>query len=107
MGFGWYLIVSTRPTTLDKLRNGDGMAQKTLKSGHKPLVYLAVILPILGSGSVSLVCALVLAYARIKGIPESGVPNLNGILISLPALFLWIPISLLLANLVLFCVVPL
>ncbi len=83
------------------------MAQKTPKSKKKPLVYLAIILPILGFGSVSLVCALIVAYSRIKGIPRSGVPNLNGILISLPALVLWVPISLFLTNLVLFCVAPL
>jgi hypothetical protein len=83
------------------------MAQKTLKRGQRPLVYLVVILPILVFGGVSFVCTLILAYSRTKGIPQAAVPKLNGMLISLPALGLWIPISLLLANLVIFCVAPL
>jgi hypothetical protein len=34
------------------------------------------------------------------------VPNVNGLLISLPAFFLWIPGHLLLGNVVLYCVAP-
>jgi hypothetical protein len=58
-------------------------------------------------GSLCVVSGLLHAYSGFKGIPLSAVPNLNGTLMSLPALFLWIPVSLLLGNLVLYCVPPL
>ena len=73
----------------------------------KPIIYLLVILPILGLGGLSLMLGFMKAYAHIHGIRESAIPNLNGALITLPALFLWIPMSLVLANLVLFVVPPL
>ena len=47
------------------------------------------------------------AYARITGASLSSLPRLNGLLISLPALCLWVPIALLFANCVLFAVPPL
>ncbi len=39
--------------------------------------------------------------------PRSAVPNLNGMLIALPAVFLWIPVSLLLSNAILYVIPPL
>jgi hypothetical protein len=74
---------------------------------RKPLIYLLVILPILVGGGVSLVIALVAAFSAIRGVPRSAVPNVNGMLIGLPAFFLWIPASLLLGNVVLYAVPPL
>jgi hypothetical protein len=56
---------------------------------------------------VFVITSLLTGYCRTKGIPLSAVPNLNGILISLPALGLWIPISLVLGNVGLHCVPPL
>jgi hypothetical protein len=76
-------------------------------SKNKPPVYLLVILPILVIGGVCVFSGLLHVYCDIKSIPPSAVPNLNGALISLPAIFLWIPVSLLLGNLVLYCVPPL
>ncbi len=54
-----------------------------------------------------LMAALVELYSRLKGVPRSAIPNLNGLLIMLPAFFVWIPTSLILANLVVYCVPPL
>src|SRR2546423_2831851 len=72
----------------------------------KPLVYLLVIFPLLLAG-VAVVLGLVTLYARMAGISQSSVPRLNGLLIGLPALFLWIPIALVLANCILYAVPPL
>src|SRR5882724_5114728 len=77
------------------------------KSQKKPAIYLLVILPILGIGGISVVIALQSAYARITGASLSSLPRLNGLLISLPALCLWVPIALVFANCVLFAVPPL
>ena len=70
----------------------------------RPLVYLAVILPILVLGGMALVFALLQAFAVVRGVAHSALPNVHGILICLPALLCWIPISLLLSNCVLFAV---
>lgn len=72
-----------------------------------PTLYLAVILPIFVIGAISVVVGLETAYARMTGIRLSSVPALNGILISIPALLLWVPVALMLANGVLFVVPPL
>ena len=77
------------------------------KSQKKPAIYLLVILPILGIGGISVVIALESAYARMTGASLSSLPRLNGLLISLPALCLWVPIALLFGNCVLFAVPPL
>jgi len=58
-------------------------------------------------GGVSLIVALLEAYSRVTGLARSAVPNLNGLLITLPAFFLWIPTSLLISNIVLYWVPPL
>jgi hypothetical protein len=74
---------------------------------RKPAVYLLVFLPIMVGGGVSLMIALVDAYSCVTGVAKSAVPNLNGLLITLPAFFLWIPTSLLIANFALYCARPL
>lgn len=71
---------------------------------RRPPVYLLVILPILAGGGLALVVALTVAFSEIRSVPLSAVPNVNGLLITLPALFLWIPLSLLLGNFVLYVV---
>ncbi|MCE9562108.1 MAG: hypothetical protein K8U57_08640 [Planctomycetes bacterium] len=67
----------------------------------KPVVYLLVILPTLVLGGLAFVTALILAYTQVRGVPRNAIPNLNGMLIGLPALVLWVPMSLLFSNLVL------
>jgi hypothetical protein len=79
------------------------MAQFT----RKPLIYLAVILPILWIGAMALLYFLLNAYHQFSGAPLNAIPNKNGLLIVLPALFLWIPLSLFLSNLVLYVIAPL
>ncbi len=74
---------------------------------RKPFVYLLVLLPILGGGGLLLIAGLIQAYSHVHGVPRSAVPDMNGLLISLPASLVWIPISLFLANLVLWFVPPL
>jgi hypothetical protein len=73
----------------------------------KPAIYLLVILPILGIGGILVIIELETAYASIVGIPLSAIPNLNGFLIFIPAFFLWIPVALLVSNMVLFVLPPL
>lgn len=70
----------------------------------KPKIFLIVILPILTFGAVAVLAGLIEAYSRINNIPKSSIPNLNGFLITLPALFLWLPVALLLSNCVLWVV---
>jgi len=74
---------------------------------RKPFIYLLVILAILAGGSMGLIVTIIEAYSQVKGVAYSGIPGLNGLLITLPALFLWIPISLLISNLVLYSISPL
>jgi len=71
---------------------------------RKPVVYLLVILPILFFGGLALIAGLMVAYSEFKGVPRAAIPNLNGLLISVPAFLVWIPISLLLGNLILYWV---
>ena len=71
------------------------------------MVYLLVILPIFVCGALSIMATLIDMYAARTGVPRSSVPNLNALLISVPAMLLWIPLALLLANCVLFVVPPL
>jgi hypothetical protein len=73
---------------------------------ERPRIYLLVFLPLLLLGG-PVVAALVSGYARFRGIPVSSVPNLNGMLIGLPALIFWIPLSLLTGNYILRIVPPL
>lgn len=90
--------------SLNGLREGASVRDDVPR---KPPVYLLVILPILMVGAFCLVIALMAAFSEIRGVPRSALPNLNGLLIALPAFFLWIPVSLLLGNVVLYAVPPL
>ena len=77
------------------------------RTERKPLIYLATILPIFLAGGIGLPALLTSLYAHGRSIAPTAIPNLNRILITLPAIFLWIPSTLLLANFVLFVVPPL
>lgn len=77
------------------------------KIQKKPAVYLLVILPIFVIGGISAVIGLEAIYTRMAGVSLFSPPGLKGLLISLPVLFVWIPVALLLANCVLFVVPPL
>ena len=54
-----------------------------------------------------LVSALLEAHSHLKGVARSAVPDPIALMITLPAFFLWIPISLIVGNIVLYCVPPL
>ena len=73
----------------------------------RPIVYLAVILPLLSVGGFVLIAGMLAIYSKITGTPPANIHNRNGMLITLPAFFLWIPLSLILSNCVLFVVPPL
>ena len=77
-----------------------------MKSG-KPAIYLLVILPILIVGGVLLPLRLLHYYAASKGIPLAAVQNIPGMLIALPAFFIWVPVGLLISNVVLAAIPPL
>jgi hypothetical protein len=64
---------------------------------RRPPVYLIVILPLLMSGGPVAYFAVAM-YAAAHEIPFDAVPQYNGLLVGLPALFLWLPLALLLAN---------
>jgi hypothetical protein len=76
-------------------------------SRPKPLVYLAIILPLLAGGGFLVVLGLTRVFAASRGIAPAAIPDRNGMLIALPALFLWIPVALLLGNLLLLATPPL
>ncbi len=77
-----------------------------MSTGKKPTVLLMVGFPLLFA-VIFPVAGLILLYANIAGIPRAAVPQLNGILIGLPTVFLWIPLSMLLANCIIHFVRPL
>ena len=58
-------------------------------------------------GGLVLILGLVNAFAVSRDITRADIPDLNRVLISLPGFVLWIPVSLLLSNCVLFAVPPL
>jgi hypothetical protein len=72
---------------------------------RKPLVDAVVILPILVLGGMSFMLFLISAFSGIFNIPASHLAGWNGLLISIPAFLPWIPVSLLLGNLLL-CRIP-
>ena len=72
----------------------------------KPAIYLAVILPLLMAGVIP-VAGLETLYANIAGIPRAVIPQQNALLIGLPTILLWFPLSLFLANCIVFAVPPL
>ena len=68
---------------------------------NRPRIYLVVILPLLVLGAPLVASLALAAYATAVGVPLRAVPELNAFLIVLPTIFLWIPVSLLVANRVL------
>jgi hypothetical protein len=76
------------------------------KRQNKPVIYLFVILPILIGGGIGFVVVNLETFSRFRNVEMSAIPRINGLLISLPAFFLWIPASLLISNLI-FYFVPL
>jgi hypothetical protein len=83
----------------------DGAMSRIVR--RKPLIYLLVILPVLAGGGMVLLLTLIEAYSQVRDVAYSAIPGLNGMLITLPAFFLWIPISLLISNFVLYFMPPL
>jgi hypothetical protein len=74
------------------------------KRQSKPVVYLFVILPILIGGGLGSVVVNLGTFSRFRNVDMSAIPCMNGLLISLPAFFLWIPASLLISNLIFYFV---
>ena len=70
----------------------------------RPKIYLVVILPILCFGGFTVIELLLHCFTFLRGIPASEIPFANAMLIGLPAILLWISISLLLSNLILFAI---
>jgi hypothetical protein len=71
-------------------------------SRRKPLAYLGVFLPLLVAGAVALIGMNLSHYAHARAVPRGAVPPLNGLLLSLPVLLLWIPCALWLSNWILY-----
>ena len=76
-------------------------------SSRKPLIYLCVLLPLLLVGGVAAALGAVALFARSRGIAFGEVADAPGILLSIPAFFLWIPFCLMLGNGILFAIPPL
>lgn len=74
---------------------------------RKPLVYLAVILPLLVAGGIAVPAMLVGSYAAHRGIPVSAVNDAAAAWIVIPGFLLWIPASLLIGNGILHAIPPL
>jgi hypothetical protein len=72
-----------------------------MSQARKPIVYLLVNAPILVGGCLAIVALEIAGFANNRNIPRSAIPFANGMLITLPTLFLWIPISLIFSNLIL------
>jgi hypothetical protein len=75
-------------------------------STQKPRVYLAVILPTLALGG-AVAFGLLSLYAMQHGLRADDVPDAKALLIVLPTFFLWIPLALVLSNVVLKAIKPL
>ena len=71
---------------------------------RKPAIYLVIILPILLLGFLLLSKILISAFLMYRILPTPAIPAVNGMLIVLPALILWIPVSLLISNCILFVI---
>lgn len=76
-------------------------------SAQKPRVYLVVILPIFVLGGTAVALGLLSLYAKQHGLRTGDVPDANALLIMLPTVFLWIPLALVLSNVVLRSIPPL
>jgi hypothetical protein len=75
-------------------------------SAQRPRVYLAVILPTLALGG-AVAFGLLSLYARQHGLRTDDVSDAKALLIFLPTFFLWIPLALVLSNVVLKTIRPL
>jgi hypothetical protein len=67
---------------------------------RKPAVYLVIVLPIFLVGGMLGPIGLINTYLSWRRL-DHPIPNINGILIAVPAVALWIPITLLLSNVIL------
>jgi hypothetical protein len=74
---------------------------------RKPKIYLLVILPVIAGGAMLLILGLINAYAHFRNASLSSIPDRNALLIALPALFLWIPLSLIISNFIIYIIPPL
>jgi hypothetical protein len=82
---------------------GAGMVMQT----KKPLVYLFINFPILIAGCILCPSWLMRWYANTRGISLHAIPNIVGFFVALPAVFLWMPLALIISNFVLYFVPPL
>jgi hypothetical protein len=73
---------------------------------RKPKIYLLVILPVLAGGGMALILGLIHAYAYFRNVSLSSIPDRNALLIALPALFLWIPLGLIISNFIIYIIPP-
>lgn len=74
---------------------------------RKPLVYLAVLLPLLLVGGIAVPAALVGSYAAHRGVTVAAVKDAAALWVAIPGLLLWIPASLLIGNYILHAIPPL
>lgn len=74
---------------------------------RKPLVYLAVILPLLVVGGIAVSSMLARSYAAQRGIPVSAINDAAAVWIVIPGFLLWIPACLLIGNGLLHAIPPL
>src|SRR3954468_16814934 len=72
------------------------------KPPRMPAVYLVVMLPIFAIGGAVISAMTIAMYAMVAGVPPSSVSRTTAVLISMHVLLPWIPLSLMLANYVLF-----
>jgi hypothetical protein len=74
---------------------------------QRPLVHLFVGMPMLFVGFVCIGVTLLSVYSSFANIRRAEIPELNKTLIMIPAFFLWLPISFLLSNLLIYHITPL
>lgn len=74
---------------------------------RKPVIYLAVLLPLLVGGGIVVPWVLVSAYAAARTLPVSAIADTAALPLAISGLLLWIPACLLLANGIMFAVPPL
>jgi len=73
---------------------------------RKPLIYLWAIVPILLGGAIAIPVCLLSVHAAMRGVRMNEIPDATAIMIAIPALILWIPIALLLSNVVMAAIPP-
>lgn len=74
---------------------------------RKPRAYLLVMLPLSIGGGLGIILALIHAYSRMHGISPAEVTDRNAMLITVPAFFLWMPLSLIISNFIIRMIPPL